>query len=442
MTEAERTIVPLDGGTGWTRFVSRHERRLLFGIKSTNLVLITVYQFGLIFALTRTVGVEVYPTVVLLASVGNYILGTDLGFSGYVYAHVRERFIRSGVGSTGSFINASLNLYVLIPLVALVVAALVIPAAVHLSSELVLALVVYFASIVFSLPWQMVRSVMMAIDRFMLMETLEFGRRLVLVVLVAAMLAGLPFLGFALVCVGLWVLAFIAAFVALHRRGVPLRPLAPRPLARFAVDNRRNVAKTGAFGGMEFVLYNFPYLLIPALGLGGHSLVFFDLFYKVTRFAGVAFNVPIETLLPFQTRAWHQGDLAEVRRLRRQMMLLCVPLFLIAAAVLLLFGKPFFALLLHDFPVVDDGLLYAMVAMMLLILVQATTGTFLVGIGRYDTLVRVGFGALVLAVVLAVVGLVFHPGAGILLLLYVLGYGAYAWLYRAAFSRLLRRAIA
>ncbi|GAA4674620.1 MATE family efflux transporter [Frondihabitans cladoniiphilus] len=420
-------------------FLATHQKKVLFGIKSSNLGLITLYQFLLIFVLTRTVGADIYPVVVLLSSIGNYIIGTDLGFSGFVYAHVRERFIRKGVADTDGFVNSSINLYLLIPAAALLVAAFVIPLTLQFSTVLLAGLVIYFASIIFSLPWQMVRSIMMAIDGFMLMETLEFFRRLVLVLLVFAMLVGLPFVGFAIACVAVWVVAFTAAFIALRRRGIDLHPVALPVVGRFARDNRGKVARTASFAGMEFVLYNFPYLLIPALALGGHTLVFYDLFYKVTRFAGVAFNVPIETLLPGMTRAWHEGDKGQVKKIRRQMMLLCLPIFLFAAVLLLFFGKPFFHLLLHDFPIAGSGLVWGMVAMMGLILVQATTGGFLVGVGQYSTLVRVGFAALALAVIIALAGFLLHLGPGTLLVMYLVGYAAYAWLYRNAFSRLLRR---
>ncbi|CAN5313432.1 hypothetical protein BH09PSE6_BH09PSE6_22750 [soil metagenome] len=420
------------------RFWTRHQRKVLFVVKSANLGLITIYQFLLIYVLTRTVGAEVYPIVVLLASIGNYILSTDLGFSGYVYALVRERFVRGGVGETHGFINAALNLYLFIPTVALIGAAFVIPATLHWTPLLLFGLVIYFASIIFSLPWQMVRSIMLAVDGFLLMESLEFVRRLTLVVLAAAMLAGLSFTGFAAGCVIAWVIAFGAAFMALRHHGIALRPLSPRQLFAFVAENRGKVARTGSFGAMEFVLYNFPYLLIPALGLGGHSLVFFDLFYKVTRFCGVAYNVPIETLLPFQTRAWHEGRKDEVRRIRWQMIGLCTPIFLAAAALLLLFGEQFFHLLLHDFPPVEPGLIHAMVAMMFLIMLQCTTGSFLVGIGRYETLVRVATAALGLSAAIALAGFVFRLSAAQLMVFYVVGYGVYAGIYRAAFSRLLR----
>lgn len=421
-------------------FWSSHQRHILFGLKSSNLGLITLFQFLLIFTLTRTVGAEVYPIVVLLASVGNYILGTDLGFSAFVYSHIRERFVRREMTETHEFINSSINLYLAIPTIALIGAAIIIPATVHQSGHLVLALVVYFASIIFSLPWQMMRSIMMAIDGFMMMETLELVRRLVMVLLVVSMLLGLPFTVFAFACMGAWVMAFGSAFIALGRRGIRLHVLTPRKLVSFSVGNRRNVARTGAFGGMEFVLYNFPYLLIPALGLGGHTLVFFDLFYKLTRFAGVAFAVPIETLLPFQTRAWHEGRLPEVRKLRRQMLLLCLPIFAIASILLLFFGRWFFHVLLHGYPTVNPGLVYAMVAMMFFIMLQATTGTFLGSIGRFDTLVRIGTFALALALVVAGLGFFFRIGAGPLLVVYVIGYGVYAFIYRNSFSRLLRNA--
>jgi len=68
----------------------RYQRQVLFLAKALNLGLITVYQFLLIYVLTRAVGASVYPFVVFLASIGSYILSTDLGFSGFVYARVRK----------------------------------------------------------------------------------------------------------------------------------------------------------------------------------------------------------------------------------------------------------------------------------------------------------------------------------------------------------------
>jgi O-antigen/teichoic acid export membrane protein len=416
----------------------KHQRPVLFTIKLVNLALITIYQFFLIYVLTRTVGPEIYPVIVLIASVGNYILSADLGFSGYVYAHVRERFVLGTMADVKKFIVSSLNFYFLIPVVAFIGAALVIPIVSDWPPLTVVGLIIYFASIIFSLPWQMIRSIMLAIDAFLLMEAIEFFRRLLLVILAIAMLAGLPFPYFAAACLLTWVLAFGAAFAALHHHGILVFLMAPKQLLSFVLLHRGKVARTGSFGMMEFTFYNFPYILIPALGLGGNALIFFDLFFKVTRFCGIAYSVPIETLLPYQTRAWYEGRKDEVRHIRSKMILLCLPIFLIASALLLLFGELFFNLLLHNLYAISFEIIYMMIAMMFLILLQCTTGTFLVGIGKYETLVKISTVALGLSCMIALASFIFHFDIIQMLFIYVASYGVYAGIYRLAFKNLLR----
>jgi len=420
--------------------VDRFEQRLLFCLKSASLTLITLYQFLLIAALVRSLGADLFPWVILLAAVGNYVLNADLGFGGYVYAFLRERHVQGRTDETHALIAASLTIYFSIPGVATLFAAAVVPLAFDISAYMTAGVIVFFGTVVASLPWTLIRRVATALDLFLTMEVIEVARRLVFLLLAAMMLFGLPFPLFAFLCAFSWCAAFLIVLIALRRRGVALSFAGVRDVLRFLSENKTHVLRTGGFTGLEFVFFNFPYILIPALSLAPAAIVLFDLFYKVMRFSRVAYNVPIETLLPYQTRAYYEDRLQKVRRYHALMVLISLTIFLAATSVLFFFGQSFFALLIDNFTHVDDSLIYIMIAGMFSCLIQVTSGTFLVAIGAYATLLRIS--VIAAAMMLGVLGstLLFSLSFVNFMAIYVVVYFCYSLIYLVTFDLALRRA--
>jgi O-antigen/teichoic acid export membrane protein len=411
-------------------------RHGFFALKSVNLAVITVYSFALIYVLVRVLSQPVYPFAVLVSSLGVYIMATDLGYSGYVYFRTRQSYLQ-----TGKPYGAEAEVFVLYGAIALAAAAVmagVLALLPHIPPATRISLSLYFLSIVLALPWGLLRRIAAALDLFLEFELFEAARRLFFLVVAVAMLRGLPFTGFCLICLAAWAGAFFLAIRLLHRqRGVVLLRSSAGRIVRHLRGSYRNIWHSGSLTLIEFVIYNFPYVLIPVLFADRSYLIAFDIFYKVVRFGAVSYGVPAESLLPPQTRAYYAGNRGKVVRLYGATLL--IGLLPLAAALILIlgFGDHVFTILLSRGGVVDGTVRLAMAVMLIAMLFQSAAGTFLVATGNYAQLCRLACITLVLmgGTVLATWGL----GLGFqwFLTLYVGAYCAHAVFYSAYLPRFL-----
>lgn len=417
--------------------VSGHAARQLafLVLKGTNLALLIGYSFGLVYVLVRAVPPGFYPWMVMLASIGGYVLAADFGFSGYVYGVVRRRFLTGELTGAEDLVAEATGLYLAVAAAATAIAAAVIAAVAP--AGLRLALTGYFSTVVAPLPWMLIRRTAAAVDLHYAIEVLECIRRAVFLSFVVAMLAGLSLGGFVVASLAGWAAAMAAAWALLRRRGFHLHPGRPARILAFVRDHRAGVVRSGRFTALEFAIYNFPYLLIPAMFHGPADLVAFDLFAKVTRFGGAAYSVPAEAFTPQQTRAYYAGDFAGVRRQQRLMWLVGAVPMVSGGLLILAFGGAVFDRLLAGVHTIDPAVRAAMAAMLAAVLLQSSAGNFLVSVGRYEEMARVAAitAVLMAAAVVATVAAALPFAA--FLLLYVAAYGVHAALFEWNFGRLL-----
>lgn len=401
-------------------------------LKLLNLALVTLYSFEIIFVLVRTVPADFYPWLVFLASIGGYVLATDMGFSAYVYAEVRRDFLNGAMAGADDLVSQAITLYLAIALAAAALAGLIIP--VVSPAGWAMALICYFATIVLPLPWMLVRRVAAALDLYVAMEAIECVRRALSCVLAAGMLFGLGLLGFALASIALWLVAAAASWLLLRRHGFRLELGSPARIAGFWRAHRGGVIKSGRFAALEFVVYNFPYLAIPVMFHGPGDLVAFDLFNKVARFGGAAYAVPGELFCPPQTRAYYDGDAAGVIRYQRlSWMIGAVPL-IVGGVLIGAVGGPVFDLLLAGNYPIGPLVRVAMIVMLAALLLQSASCGFLLSVGRYDPLSSVAAITVGLMLAAMIVTMLSGIPFGWFMLLYVGVYvfhaGALQWLFR------------
>ncbi|MBB3911817.1 hypothetical protein [Sphingomonas desiccabilis] len=407
-------------------------------LKGVNLALLIAYSFGMVFVLVRSVPPGFYPWMVMLSSIGGYVLAVDLGFSNYVYSVVRRRFLTDALTGAEELVAEATSLYLAIAALACAIAAPVVftlaPAGLRL------AMFGYFASIVLPLPWMLIRRTAAAVDLHFQIEALECIRRAVFCGFGAAMLFGLPLIGFVGLSLAGWVVAMAAAWLLLRRHGFHVRPGRFGRMLAFLGENRDGVMKSGKFTALEFAIYNFPYLAIPFLFHGPANLVGFDLFNKVARFGGAAYSVPAEAFTPQQTRAYYAGDVEGVKRYQRMTWAVGAVPMVIGSVLLISLGGPVFDALLAGIHAIPLVLRCAMAAMLAALLLQSSAGGFLLSVGHYDEVSRVATvtACLMLGVVVATAlfGLSFVD----FMVLYVLAYGVHAVLFEASFRRLSGRA--
>jgi hypothetical protein len=407
-------------------------------IKALNLALLVAYSFGLIFVLVRSVPAGSYPWMVMLSSIGTYVLAVDLGFSNYAYSVVRRRFLEQQLAGAEDLVAEAVSLYLLIAAVACAIAAPVIW--VLAPAPLRLAMLGYFATIVIPLPWMLIRRVAAAVDLHVQIEVLECIRRALFCGILATMLVGMPLIGFVGLALAGWAVAMAAAWLLLRAHGFRIVAGRPGRMLAFLAENGEGVVQSGSFTALEFIIYNFPYLLIPVMFHGPANLVGFDLFNKVTRFGGAAYSVPAEAFSPQQTRAYYAGDHAAVDRFQKMMWAVGAVPMVVGGALVILVGGPLFEHLLAGLHAVPIGLREEMAAMLAALLLQTSAGGFLLSVGRYGELTRAALVTVGLMLAAVVVTMLWRLSFSEFMLLYVLVYGVHAAMFQAAFRRLTGRA--
>ena len=403
-------------------------------LKGVNLTLLIAYSFGMVFVLVRSVPHGFYPWMVMLSSIGGYVLAVDLGFSNYVYAVVRRRFLTDTLAGGEALVAEATSLYLLVAAAACAIAAPVVFTVAP--EDLRLAMFGYFATIVLPLPWMLIRRAAAAVDLHFQIEALECTRRALFCGFGATMLLGVPLIGFVALSLVGWVVAMSAAWLLLWRHGFHIRPRRPGRVLAFLAENRSGVLQSGRFTALEFGIYNFPFLVIPLLFNGPANLVAFDLFNKVARFGGAAYSVPGEAFTPQQTRAHYEGDVDRVERYQRLTWLVGAVPMVIGSILLITLGGPVFDELLAGAHAIPLELRCAMAAMLAALLLQSSAGGFLLSVGQYDAVSRVAMvtaGLMVgVVAITALAGLSFAD----FMVLYVLAYGVHAVLFERAFRRL------
>jgi hypothetical protein len=368
--------------------------KVFFGLKTLNLFVITFYSFALVYVLIRVLPQNLYPIAVLVSSFGVYIMATDLGYSGFVYYRTRQRYLQK-TEPDGSE-SEVFNLYMAVALVAAAVGCGLILTVVNAPLSLRLSLSLYFLSIVLALPWGLLRKVAAAVDLYLPLEIYEFARRVLFLVWAGAMLAGLPFWAFCLLCLITWGVAFAGVQRMLRRHGVAIGASSPPAILRHLGDNYMNIGRSGALTLIEFVMYNFPYMIVPLLFSDRMLIVAFDIFYKIVRFGAVSYAVSAESFLPPQTQAYYMNNRSGVLRYYYLALLVGLLPLVAAATILLVLGESVFSMLLARAGVIDHGMRVAMTVMLGAMLLQNSAGTFLVGTGNYSPLCRLASITLIL----------------------------------------------
>jgi hypothetical protein len=411
-------------------------QRAFFILKALNLILITTYSFELVYVLVRVLSLKFYSIAVFISSLGVYVMATDLGYSGFVYSRIRQSFLRPG--EPHESLAEAFVIYVAIALVSAAAVAVGIEFVVNVPFGVRIALSLYFLSIVIALPWGLIRKIAAAVDLYLQFEIIEFVRRLFFMIVAALMLAGLPFSSFSAICLLAWSVAVAYAIRMLYkRRGIALIKTSSAKILQHVLANYGNLWRSGSLTLIEFVIWTFPYIVIPILFTEKTFIVAFDVFFKVVRFGATSYSVPAETFLPPQTRAFYLRNWKGVARYYVLVLLIGAVSLFVAVGVLLGFGDRIFAVLLSHGDIIDKSMRISMAAMLAAVLFQAAAGCFLVGTGHYAQPTRLASVTLTImaSVVVSTWGLQLSFSS--FMKLYVLVYFVHALFYTALLFRLL-----
>lgn len=401
------------------------------------------------FLLVRRLGVDGYASYVIVGAIGIYLSAADIGISRVVYAKLREAFIRGGVAEERAPVAGALRVYTAITIIAVLVFAVTAFATSRVSDAS--AQTLFFIYVALNFPWILLRYIAWAVEEHVRFDLIDVARRAlqICVFLLALTTTDLRIV-FALLDL-IWLGALILSGWLISRRLCAV--------AREGCSDSNDDGKSGwwwsigafwrryasmlqgsaAFSLIEFAIYNFPYLFIPILYGKGAPLVAFDLFYKLFR-AGVTGNQIASTaLLPSQTRAFHEGDVAGVRRWT----LCAIALSLIAVSPLILtlavIGDTVFEFLLSGASVVGTAGLVAVIVAILANSFQNAAGSLLVHAGMVSQGLHISYITLAIMAALGAVTALAGFGFEHFILAYAIAYSLSAAAWTALASRAMRQ---
>jgi O-antigen/teichoic acid export membrane protein len=342
------------------------------------------------FVFARILSPDRFSVFILVGTLGVTLWLCDLGMAKIVFVRMRERFIAGVIGrDTAEQASAVTALYVtlslLCTLVCFGVAAL---AGSSLWNAAELALFFLFTSL--NLAWFAIRNVSVAVDEFVGFETLEAARRLGHIAITLVMLAGLPLMAFLLIANAMWGGLFVLACRRLLRRGAitgEIRAL-PAQLRNFLRDNRREVLRTGTYAANEFYLYNFPYLVVPAMfGLGAPTIIL-DTAFKIFRGATVVYSAGCDLAVPRQTRAFAERDRRSLTLATLMAAALCALPAAVMCALLILASEKLFAILLGPAATMPPQAVWLLIVLLIANLAQTVSNFLLVHTGFFREIAR------------------------------------------------------
>lgn len=366
------------------------ERVTFYLLKVANTTFALLWSVMVTYVLVRKLGLAAYAVTASVIALGMFVFIFDLGLSSVIYHTLRSTYLKSKRDVDLSLVSGALLVSFLIAGgAAMLFTAVVYVVGIGQPSQR-LGLVLLFTSIVAGFPSLTARATANALDAYMTSETIEAGRRATLLLLTAAMLGPLSFVGYGLCALAIWIATYAVLFVVMKKRyaehiefATPIQGL--KKLMRGGISNMRYSA---IFAISEFLIYNMPYYILAARPQASLTVVAFDVFFKCTRFAAMSYVIGSEFSVPLLTRAYH---LADFDRLRKGILQLFVFNAIPATAGIVfiaVFGEAAFGLLLGNAQLVSPELRVLMVVMIILMLIQASCGSFLVSIGNFRALAR------------------------------------------------------
>jgi len=264
----------------------------------------------------------------------------------------------------------------------------------------------FFSFSALNLVWFPLRNVSNAVDEFIYFETLEAVRRVGHIALMLALLVELPLSAFLLLANLLWFGLLAACIAHLVRKGA----LAPqlrhfwKPLTTFWHGNRSEILRNGTYAVGEMMVYTFPYLVVPLeFGLGAPTIIL-DTVFKIFRGATLIYAAGLDPLIPQQTRAFAERDVATLKKATLTATVLCAIPTVALCALLLFDGDRLFALLLEHAATVPREVTLILVVLLIANLAQNVASYLLQHTGFFREIARTAsFLVLAMAVMTVVV---------------------------------------
>ncbi|WP_223262936.1 hypothetical protein [Sphingobium sp. SCG-1] len=296
--------------------------RILALVKIGNVGLTMLWGFAVTYVFVRLLPLHEFRAFLLLVAFGNFTVSAELGLTSIAYNRLRRHWLAAkGQGDASDFRAEELGVLVAL-LGGLMLASTVMMIGAVLSGIISTTypwlFILFFLTACLNLFATLSKRALAAVDRNMLWEGLDIGRRLASLLLLFAALHGLDITISVLLQLLLTIATVLLALSLLHRR-LSLKPMQWLALRVGGGHVRKHyLADFGASAALtvsEVAAYNAPYFLIALATHDPRPLLLFDFLFKMSRALSALVRATIEAALPRITAAWYRGDAPRFRQL-------------------------------------------------------------------------------------------------------------------------------
>ena len=309
------------------------------------------------FVFARVLSPEQFSLFVLVGALGFTLLLCDLGATKILFVRLRQRHLeQSQEDSVAAQTSAIVTLYIALALIGAIVCFFAMSWLRPSGWLQSLQFALFFVFTALNLSWFALRNIAVAVDQYVFFEGVEVARRVLVIVVTAAMLSFLPVTVYLILINLMWIVVLTLCIRRLRAHGALTAGLRGQAqhLRRFWRDNGRMLLRSSIFSVSEIYIYNFPYFFVPAFyGLGAPTIIL-DTAFKVFRGGSVAYSAACDIALPRQTQAFNERDIPALIRSTLVAIGLCAIPTIGASLILLIAGKQLFALLLGPAAVMPD----------------------------------------------------------------------------------------
>ena len=423
--------------------------------KLANVGLSMLWGFAVTFVFVRALPGAEFQAFLLLIAFNNFTQSAEFGLTNVIYSRLRRYWLaRTGQGEeggAGDFRREEIGVLFLFLGALVVGSGLVVALAIAVGwirTGLPAVFLIFFFASALNILLLLAKRALAAVDRNLLWEALDCGRRLLGLAILLSVLSGLDLMASVALQLLLNCGAALIGMVLIQRRtGMTLRQWFAWRVGGGHVRRTymRDIGASAALTLSEVAAYNAPYFLIATLAHDARLMLLFDFTFKMIRSVTTATRATIEGALPRLTRAWFAGEAAAFRRGIRRALLVALGVALCADVVLLALGQRLFATLFDGRELLGWGELW-MLCVLLLVLAVICTSVYVQGaLGRFGPLLRQSLpflaGSLAsvpLALALALAGREGSDAGPWFMALYALVFGGVALLHGLAMRRLMR----
>lgn len=350
-----------------------------------------IWGFAVTYVFVRVLPGDEFRAFLLLIAFNNFTISAEFGITNVIYARLRRHWLGEHAAATGEsdFRHEEIGVLFLFLTSLIVIGGAVVIGAMLLGwirTAMPAIFLLFFFGSALNILLLLAKRALAAVDRNLVWELTDIGRRVLGLAALFAVLAGLSLMASVTLLLLINIAGAALGMALIHKRA--------RMRFMHWLDWRRggghvkrtylrDIGASAALTMSEVAAYNSPYFLIAAMTQDARLLLVFDFTFKIIRAVATTIRATIEGALPRLTRSWFAGERAAFASMLMRAVLVALGVAACAGMLLVPLGQAVFAKLYNGRAMLTlaellllSVLLIALAVMCVSVYVQGALGRF------------------------------------------------------------------